>query len=239
MQFDWVTFGLQLVNVLVLLAILRHFLFRPVADIIAKRQAETQALLDQAEAAKTRAEAATRAAEAEADANAAARRQVLTEAQAEAGAERKRLLEAAQAEAQKLVDAARAQAAQTQADAEAASLTHAADLARTIATRALAGMPAPPTVAGFAARLSAALAALPDAERQALLSAPPLRLIAPQPLTEAELADVRAALNLPDLSAETDPALIAGLDLRSAAGVLHNSLAHDLTRIARAMEGAA
>ena len=50
MEFDWVTFGLQAVNVLVLLAILRHFLFRPIVAIIAKRQQETEAAMDKAEA---------------------------------------------------------------------------------------------------------------------------------------------------------------------------------------------
>ncbi len=60
MNFDWVTFSFQLVNVLVLLAILRHFLFRPVADIIAQRQAETDAALRAAETAKADADAAAR-----------------------------------------------------------------------------------------------------------------------------------------------------------------------------------
>lgn len=40
---------------------------------------------------------------------------------------------------------------------------------------------------------------------------------------------------LPPLPVETDPALIAGLELRSANGVLHNSLAHDIGRIAEAL----
>ena len=237
MKFDWVTFGLQLVNVLVLLAILRHFLFRPVAAIIAARRAETQALMDKAEAARAAAQAATQAAEAQAQANAAACRDILAAAGTEAEAERNRLIEAARAEAQKLIETARAEAARMQAEAEAVTLTRAADLAQAITARALAAMPDPPTIAGFAARLADALAAMPEAERQALLSAPPLRLVAPHPLTEADLTLARAALSLPDLTVEADPALIAGLDLRSSAGVLHNSLAHELTRIARAMEG--
>ena len=66
MTFDWVTLGLQLANVLILLAILRHYLFRPVAGMIAARQAAVQAALAQAEAAKTEAAAAATKAEAEA-----------------------------------------------------------------------------------------------------------------------------------------------------------------------------
>ena len=71
MTFDWATFAFQLVNVLVLLAILTHFLFRPVAGIISKRQAETDAALERAEAMRAEALAAAERAKAEADANAA------------------------------------------------------------------------------------------------------------------------------------------------------------------------
>ena len=73
MGFDLTTFALQLVNVLVLLAILKHFLFRPVVEIIARRQAETEAALKGAESARAAAEAATEAAQAEAEATRAAR----------------------------------------------------------------------------------------------------------------------------------------------------------------------
>ena len=45
MHFDWWTLALQTVNVLVLIWILARFFFRPVADIVAKRQAEADKLL--------------------------------------------------------------------------------------------------------------------------------------------------------------------------------------------------
>ena len=48
MKFDWLTFGFQLVNILVLLAILRHFLFRPLMRLIAERQTQTQVAMDAA-----------------------------------------------------------------------------------------------------------------------------------------------------------------------------------------------
>ena len=95
MTFDWVTFGFQLVNVLVLLAILRHFLFRPVAGVIARRQAETDATLKAAADARAGAEAATARAKAEAEATAAARHEVLVKAQAEAEAQRAAILQKA------------------------------------------------------------------------------------------------------------------------------------------------
>ena len=38
MQFDWVTFALQAINFLVLVWLLRRFLYRPVREVITKRQ---------------------------------------------------------------------------------------------------------------------------------------------------------------------------------------------------------
>ncbi|MHC0053934.1 F0F1 ATP synthase subunit B family protein [Actibacterium sp. D379-3] len=238
MTFDWVTFGLQLVNVLVLLAILRHFLFRPVAGIIAKRQAATRAALADAEAAKAQAKTATAAAQTAIAATEAARHKVLTDAQAEAEAQRKDLLDAARAEAARIVADARAEAAQATQAAEAATLARARDLAGAIAQRALSALPAPPTVAGFADRLAAALAALPEDGRHALITGGGLRLVAPHPLSPDDLDTARRALapfGIDAAPAETDPALIAGLELRSESGVVHNSLAHDLNRIAKAL----
>lgn len=57
MTFDWVTFALEIVNFLVLVWILQHFLYRPVRDTIARRKAAI---------AKTLSDAAGKRAEAEA-----------------------------------------------------------------------------------------------------------------------------------------------------------------------------
>lgn len=243
MTFDWTTFAFQLVNVLVLLAILTRFLFRPVAAIIRQRQEETEAALARAEATRAEALAATRRAQAEADANAAARRDVLAAAQDEAAAERGRLIEEARAEAARLVRAAQAEAEDLVATSEARTLARARDLGQTIAARALAAQPHPPTPAAYAARLAAALAALPAEGRAAMFREGSLTLVSAQPLSDADREDVQAALagvpGLADVSPEVavDPALIAGLDLRGASGVVHNSLAHDLARIAEALDG--
>ena len=45
MKIDWWTLALQAVNAAVLIWLLAHFLFRPVADIIAARQKAAQQLL--------------------------------------------------------------------------------------------------------------------------------------------------------------------------------------------------
>ena len=242
MSFDWATFAFQLVNVLVLLAILTHFLFRPVAGIIARRQAETEAALARAEATQAEAEAATERARAEAEANAAARRDVLTKAQAEAETERARLVEESRAEAARIVEAAQAEAEDVVANSEARTLARARDLAETIAARALSAQPRPPTPAAYAARLAAAVSSLSEDGRASLISSGPLTLVAPHPLSEDDLAAVLSALasapGLDGVSPEVavDPGLLAGLDLRAPSGVVHNSLAHDLARIAEALD---
>lgn len=238
MSFDWATFGLQLLNILILLAILRHFLFRPVAAIIAQRQAQAQALLDEAAAARAAAEAATAAAQAEAQATVRARAEVLTATQQQAASEHAATLEAAHAEAARIIAEARKTRA-AEASAEAArGLSRARDLASDIAARALAAQPA--DIAGYLTRLSAALAAMPAPERSALLTGGSLRLLSAASLSDSDLAAARVAFAAygVDPAPATDPALIAGLELRSDSGAVRNSLAHDLDRIARAMRDA-
>jgi F-type H+-transporting ATPase subunit b len=53
MTIDWWTLGLQTINLLVLVALLGHFLLKPLAAIVAARQAEAQRLLDEAASARS------------------------------------------------------------------------------------------------------------------------------------------------------------------------------------------
>ena len=85
MHIDWWTLAFQTVNVLVLIWILGRFFFRPVADIVVKRQEEANKLLADAAAARQQ------AADARADAD---------KMRAEIGAERDRLIAEAQKSAQ-------------------------------------------------------------------------------------------------------------------------------------------
>jgi F-type H+-transporting ATPase subunit b len=56
MAFDWSTFVLEAVNFLVLIWILRHFLYRPVAGAIARRKAAVEQTLAAADTRRTEAE---------------------------------------------------------------------------------------------------------------------------------------------------------------------------------------
>ena len=88
MRIDWWTLALQTVNVLVLIWLLARFFFRPVMDIVVKRQEEAKKLL--ADAARTRQEATDLRADADrARAQIAAERERLIAEARIAGAERR------------------------------------------------------------------------------------------------------------------------------------------------------
>lgn len=235
MTFDWTTFALQLLNVIVLLAILRHYLFKPVAAIIAARQAAAEQALDAAAQAKAEAESAEAAAEAAKAATEAARHAVLVKAQSEAAAAQAAALEKARSEAAAIVAAGTSERARDAAAAEAQALDRARSIAAALASRALAAQPK--DMAGYVARLDTALAALSEPERTALLAGAGLRLVSPVSLRSEDLHAAQQVLGKYGVTAEAKPdaALISGLELRSETGVLHNSLAHDLELLTKAM----
>ena len=111
MKIDWWTLALQAVNAAVLIWLLAHFLFRPVADIIAARQKAAQQLLADASAAKAAAQSERDKAKAENEKLAEHRNEALKAVEAEAATEKAELLAAAQAEAEKLPAAAEASGA--------------------------------------------------------------------------------------------------------------------------------
>ncbi|KGC50694.1 F0F1 ATP synthase subunit B family protein [Burkholderia pseudomallei] len=241
MRIDWSTLALQTVNVVVLVWLLSRFLFRPVSDIIAKRQAAARKLIDDASRERDAAHAERERARAERASLAAARDDALKDALAQAAAERERLIAAARADAQALRDAARAQA-----DADAVQRAKAFDaratrLAIDIAAKLLARLPDSARVAGFVDGVAASLARLPADVRASLADEDAqVRLVAPRALTAQEAAACRAAFAAsvgrplePDV--RVDPALIAGLELESKYANVRNSLRQDLATIEAAL----
>ncbi|ONB61415.1 F0F1 ATP synthase subunit B [Burkholderia pseudomallei] len=241
MRIDWSTLALQTVNVVVLVWLLSRFLFRPVSDIIAKRQAAARKLIDDASRERDAAHAERERARAERASLAAARDDALKDALAQAAAERERLIAAARADAQALRDAARAKA-----DADAVQRAKALDaratrLAIDIAAKLLARLPDSARVAGFVDGVAASLARLPADVRASLADEDAqVRLVAPRALTAQEAAACRAAFAAsvgrplePDV--RVDPALIAGLELESKYANVRNSLRQDLATIEAAL----
>lgn len=241
MQFDWWTFTFQAVNLLVLMWLLGRFLFRPIAGIIARREAETRQTLEAAAESQRQAKAAQTAADAERASIAAERQSLIQTARQEADVQRKDILDAAREDAARLTetmaDAARRRAAEGEQDRDRRIVS----LAVTITGRLLNNLPADGRIAGYIDRLNTALCNLTPAQHRAFdADRDTLRLTAARALTPTEHEQAIAALQAAfktDLSppVAVDPDLIAGLELQGRHSILHNSLRHDLDAIAAAL----
>ena len=233
MRIDWWTLALQAVNVLILVWLLGRFLFRPVMDAIAARQASAQALLDEAREAKDRAQAEAQALKTQNDgfvADAAARR---AEIRTEAEAERQRLLAQARLEAEAVVEQGHAAIDAERGRVAAQWREKAANLAASMAGTLLARLPPEQTVQAMVDALKARLGDLSEADRRSLAAAGPVTVATPAPLTADLQTQVARALGeiLPDTATPifaVDPDLIAGAELRTPHAVVRNSWRADL-----------
>ena len=133
MHIDWWTLALQTVNVLVLIWILARFFFRPVVDIVAKRQEETNKLLADAAAARQEAAGARADADKAREEIGAERDGLLAEARKSAQMEKADLLAQSSQEITKLHSEAEAAIARDRIAAEQAIIARASELSVEIA----------------------------------------------------------------------------------------------------------
>jgi F-type H+-transporting ATPase subunit b len=218
------TLALQAVNFLVLVWLLRHFLYRPVQAVIAARKQRTEQALEDARRREREAEdlkAQLAAARAELERDRADYRRALEE---KLEAERKRTLEAAEAEARRIVDEGRSalaterQRALDELEEDIAGL--AADMAASL-LRALGATASPATT--FEALL-AHLEARPEPERrqwcgEAGEGALRLTLTTAAPVPAERRDDWRERLAAclgckVEARFEVDPDLLGGIELR-------------------------
>jgi F-type H+-transporting ATPase subunit b len=243
MHLDLWTLALQAVNAGILIWLLARFLFRPVRAIIEQRQAAAAALL---------ADAATARAKAEADAAEVARRRqgavadgerILAEAhaQAAAAAETQRT-EAVQAINRMRQDVA-AELARERTAMHGTLAREAADLAVSIARRLLGRVPGLDVTEALLRDSADRLAHLPDADRLRL-TAGHMDVVTPSALNEAQQSAwrerLRRALASPqspgdpvpcEITFRSDPALLAGVELRAPQMLMRNHWQADLERI--------
>ncbi len=236
MRIDWWTLGLQTVNVLILVAILARFLFRPVIAIIEERRAAAAKLLSEAEAERAKAIAARKAAETESAKIAAGRDAVMRQAAEEANAQREKALAAAKEAADQVRSAAETEMCRARAAGESMASDRAARLAVDVARKLVERLPDAARVDGFIDGLAEALASLPEASRDGFGASSPAQLTAPRTLTPAETQSCREAfaraLGRPvDFAVVVDPAVIAGLEIETAHAVVRNCFREDLKRI--------
>ncbi len=239
MRIDWWTLGLQTLNLLVLVWLLSRYLFRPIAAILAARQAETNKLLADAQAAREQALSEQQHAAAETARIAATRSDAMNGAAREAEAARKAMLAAARQEADGLRSAWQAER-EREEQQEAARLAERASLLATdIAAKVLSRLPQDLLVTPFLDGLASAIGKLPSATRDEIGAAgTAVCLTAVRPFTEAEDAACRAALaqvlgRSVHFEVQADAAVLAGLELRTPHALVRNSFRSDLDHIAR------
>lgn len=237
MTIDWWTLGFQAFNVLILIWLLGHFFWRPVAAMIAQRRDTAQGILAEAEA--KRAEAAAALADiARTRAGFAQERDVLLKAAQETAeqAYAARLRDAAK-EAATLEATAKATIARDQKAAEQAWATRASHLAVDIARRLAARLDGPAVANAFLDWLLNEIRNLPDAARKAAASSgAALEAFTATPLAPADqqrygkLIGEAFGTSAP-VAFKVDPDLIAGLELRGPHLVVANSWRADLLQI--------
>jgi F-type H+-transporting ATPase subunit b len=245
MTINWWTLGLQAVNVLILVWLLSRLFWRPVAAAIERRQQSTEAMLDEAKAAQAKADAAlsevneTRAGLAE------ERRTLLAEAQTKADAAAKATLSEAREKAEAMLAAAQTKIDRDTSAARKDNAARAVTLAAEIAAKLLAPINNAAIQAAWLEMLVKAIAEMPDFERAALIdSAAQLEIVTAAAQSAEDKAEIKKAIvaalgGEPKLEFVTDPDLLAGLELRSAHFVLHNSWRAELKAILKEMTDAA
>ncbi|MCG6903412.1 MAG: F0F1 ATP synthase subunit delta [Rhodobacter sp.] len=245
MTLDWWGLGLQAVNVLILVWLLGRVFWRPVAGAIARRQQAAQAMLDAGKTAQEQADAALAEVKETRAGIAAERDSILVEAKASADATTKAALSDAQDRADALLAAARTAIGRDRAIARKENARRAAELSVEIAARLLGRFNTPAVQAAFRAGLVDAIAGMSAADRAALTaSTADIEVVTATDMEDAERTKIEQVVKdalggAPTLRFVTDPDLIAGLELRSAHFVLHNSWRADLENILKEVEDAA
>lgn len=231
MSIDGWTILLQAINFLILVWLLRRFLYRPVLAVIAAREAETARTRAAAAEARTAAESARQAVEAERATLAADRDRLTNEAVAAAEQQKVLLLDKARGEADRLLSDARERIAREREEALDALKARILDLGTGLSERLLRDIAAEATPLLFD-RACAALAALPPPVSEAGTA---IQLHAAVPIDGATLAIwtrlLSDTLGQPvSLTLRVDPDLVAGVELHFPSMVLTQSWRDALNR---------
>ena len=243
MSIDLWGLGLQALNVLILVWLLARVFWRPVAAAIAARQAATQATLDAAKDTQAKTEIALEEVRTSREGIAEERAAVLAEAATKADTTTKATLADARTKADAQLAAAQITMTRERDTARSDNAEQAAVLAVEIAEKLLAGAEGGNLQPVFLERLLQTIKDMPAEDRAALIATKhPIEIVTPSAPTDE--GAVRSALiealgGAPDLTFVTDPALIAGIELRSAHFTLRNSWRADLDAILNEVRDAA
>ena len=246
MTIDWTTFALEVVNFLVLVWILKRFLYQPVLEVLARRRAAVAHILDEAQQIETRAAALQAQFENRLAAWDAEKASLRVSLQGELNAERDRQMQALNRTLAEEQDRQQARQVQSERERLGALEAQAMAQAHTFATRLLSRLAGPELEGRLVEVFLADLAQLP-ADHFASLNGIPLAVESQSrvlitsafPLAEGQRQHLAEALTLylgapSDLCWEQDGRLLAGLRVMVGPWQLHLSLADELADFATA-----
>jgi ATP synthase F0 subunit b len=243
MNFSWWTFALQAVNFLILIWLLRRFLFKPVTAIVARRKEEIARGMTEAAAEKQKALDLQRDLQAQRAGIETERRNAIEEQRAQLATESKKLIDEARVEAEKIRQQAAARLTEERAAAAQELFSQTIDLAVNLAERLLRELTFPSIEHVFMTRVLDYLDCLPASERAALVShldESPLVVTTAHPLDATEEAQWREQLvkqvgGAAGIEFKTDPALIAGAEIALPNAILRFNWRDALTVAAKAI----
>ncbi len=228
MNFSWWTFSLQAVNFLILIWLLRRFLFKPVAAIVARRKEEIARGMTEVSVEKQKALNMQHDLQAQLASIEAERQKALEEQRAQLVDERKKMLDEARTEAEKIRSQAAARLSEERAAATQELFAQIIELAVKLAERLLRELAVTSLDHTFLTRVLDYMDHLPAQERDALashLGESSVEITTAHPLDAGEEAEWREQLAKrigakAEMRFRADPALIAGAEITFPNAVL-------------------
>lgn len=241
MNFSWWSFALQAANFLILVWLLRRFLFKPVSAIVARRKEEIARGMAEAVAEKQKALDVERDLQAQRAGIEAERQKVIEEQGAQLADERRKMIDEAHAEAEKIRIHAAMQLNEERVAATQELFSRAIELAINLAERLLRELAFPSIEHAFLARILDYLDRLPAEERAALMAHRgeiSIAVTTAHPLDAHQEAQWREQLGKrigvkAGIKFSSDPALIAGAEITLPNAVLRFSWRDALTTVAK------
>jgi F-type H+-transporting ATPase subunit b len=245
MGLDWSTFLLELVNFLILIWILKRFLYAPVKAAVEARRQRVEAALTEADARRAEAEQMREDYQARRDAWEQERGQARVALEQELAAERARGSEALRAELQAQRDKAEILRQRSSREAERRDQEAALALAAEFASRLLGRLAGPELEARLVDMVIEDLPGLSESHRatlNSLVSAAPaiVRVCSAYPLAEQRRTALQVALSQAAggelrCDFELNPELLAGLRIDAGALVMRANLRDELRFFAEAI----
>ena len=233
MSFSWPTFALQAVNFLVLVWLLKRFLFKPVGAIVARRKEEISRALAEAAAARESAEKARKDFEARESQIQAERQAIVDQTRTQLSDERSKMIEAARADIEQLKSVALKRIDEERDNAAREVFERSVQIAIHLAQRLLEQFAGPRAEELILDRVLNHLDHLVTAERAALYGqlgqdGAELTVITAHPLASGSESKWRAALSerlggMPQIAFAIDQDLIAGVELKFPHAILRFS----------------